>query len=114
MRGLAASAAGSAAVTAPALLVTGEAGVGKSRLIMEAASASGAHCTECRCSRHHDTTSLYAFRPVLEAACDIAYDDGPDARLGKLRARLGALDANGADLPFLTAALQIPSSEIAP
>ncbi|HKE78558.1 MAG TPA: AAA family ATPase [Solirubrobacteraceae bacterium] len=101
-------------MTAPALLVTGEAGVGKSRLIMEAASAAGAHCTECRCSRYHETTSLYAFRPVLEAACDIAYDDAPDARLGKLRARLGALDANGADLPFLTAALQIPSSEIAP
>jgi tetratricopeptide (TPR) repeat protein len=97
-----------------ALLVTGEAGVGKSRLIMEAADAAGALCTECRCSRYHQTTSLYAFRPVLEAACDIAENDEPAARLGKLRARLRALDANGADLPFLTAAVQIPSSEIDP
>jgi tetratricopeptide (TPR) repeat protein len=98
----------------PALLVTGEAGVGKSRLIAEAADAAGAHCAECRCSRYHETTSLYAFRPVLEAACDIAEHDEPAARLSKLRARLGALDANGADLPFLTAALQIPSSDIMP
>ena len=80
----------------PALLVTGEAGVGKSRLITEAADAAGAHCTECRCSRYHQTTSLYAFRPVLEGACDIAEHDEPAARLSKLRARLGALDANGA------------------
>jgi len=98
----------------PALLVTGEAGVGKSRLVTEAADAAGAHCTTCRCSRYHETTSLYAFRPVLEEACDIAEHDEPAARLSKLRARLGALDANGADLPFLTAALQIPSSDIAP
>jgi tetratricopeptide (TPR) repeat protein len=96
----------------PALLVTGEAGVGKSRLVTEAAEAAGAHCTKCRCSRYHETTSLYAFRPVLEEACDIAEHDDPAARLSKLRARLGALDANGADLPFLTAALQIPSSDI--
>ena len=101
-------------MTTPALLVTGEAGVGKSRLIMETADAAGAHCTECRCSRYHQTTSLYAFRPVLEAACDIAEHDEPAARLSKLRARLDALDANGADLPFLTAAVQIPSSEIVP
>jgi tetratricopeptide (TPR) repeat protein len=101
-------------LTGSAVLVTGEAGVGKSRLVLEAAHATGAPCTECRCSRYHETTSLYAFRPVLEAACDIAEGDGPDARLGKLRARLRALDANGADLPFLTAALQIPASAIAP
>ena len=63
---------------------------------------------------YHQTTSLYAFRPVLEAACEIAEHDEPAARLGKLRARLGALDANGADLPFLAAVVQIPSSEIVP
>jgi tetratricopeptide (TPR) repeat protein len=101
-------------VTARALLVTGEAGVGKSRLVLEAAREAGAPCTECRCSRYHETTSLYPFRPVLEAACDIVDHDGPDARLRKLRARLSALHANGADLPFLTAALQIPASAIAP
>jgi tetratricopeptide (TPR) repeat protein len=101
-------------MTSPALLVTGEAGVGKSRLIIDTADAVGAHCSECRCSRYHQTTSLYAFRPVLEAACEITEHDEPAARLGKLRARLGALDANGADLPFLTAAVQIPSTEIVP
>jgi tetratricopeptide (TPR) repeat protein len=99
-------------VTVPALLVTGEAGVGKSRLVLEAARAAGAPCIECRCSRYHETTSLYPFRPVLEAACGIDEHDSPEGRLGKLRARLGALDANGADLPFLTAALQIPASAI--
>jgi len=101
-------------VTAPALLVTGEAGVGKSRLVLEAARATGAPCTECRCSSYHETTSLYPFRPLLEAACDIAGDDGPDTRLRKLRTRLRSLDANGADLPFLTAALQIPPTAVAP
>ena len=101
-------------MTAPALLVTGEAGVGKSRLVLEAARATGAPCTECRCSSYHETTSLYPFRPLLEAACDIAGDDGPDSRLRKLRTRLRSLDANGADLPFLTAALQIPATAVAP
>jgi tetratricopeptide (TPR) repeat protein len=99
-------------MTVPALLVTGESGVGKSRLVLETARAAGAPCIECRCSRYHETTSLYPFRPVLEAACGIDEDDGPDARLGKLRARLASLDANGTDLPFLTAALQIPGSAI--
>jgi tetratricopeptide (TPR) repeat protein len=99
-------------MTVPALLVTGEAGVGKSRLVLETARAAGAPCIECRCSRYHETTSLYPFRPVLEAACGIDEHDGPDARLDKLRARLGALNANGTDLPFLTAALQIPASAV--
>ncbi len=114
LRGPAPGAAEPGSATARALLVTGEAGVGKSRLVLEAARATGAPCTECRCSRYHETTSLYAFRPVLEAACHIVEGDGADARLRKLRARLGALDVHGADLPFLTAALQIPPSAIAP
>jgi tetratricopeptide (TPR) repeat protein len=101
-------------MTAPALLVTGDAGVGKSRFVLESARWTGAPCTECRCSRHHETTSLYPFRPVLESACGIEDGDGAETRLHKLRATLRANDANGADLPFLTSALQIPGDYIAP
>ena len=71
---------------APAVLVSGGAGIGKSRLIHEAAARVGAEQLLCRCSGYRRTTSLHAFRGLLEAVCGIAADDGPDARLQKLRA----------------------------
>ncbi len=101
-------------VGAVPLLITGSGGLGKSRMVVEAARAAGAPCTECRCSSYHESTSLYAFAPLLEQACAMTPDDGPRERLVKLRKRLGMDPERGPDLPFLAAALRIPASEMAP
>jgi class 3 adenylate cyclase len=95
----------------PGLLVSGGAGIGKSRTILEAAGAVGAELLLCPCSGYHQTTSLHAFRGVLEQACGIAERDGIDARLAKLRAAAGT--AHG-DLPLLATALSIPIEATAP
>lgn len=104
------AAAGADVPAARALLVVGPPGIGKSRLVHEAARGLGAACLECRCSSYHEATSLFAFRRVLEQACGIVEEDAADARLAKLRDRLG----EGPDLPFLAAALRIPASSLSP
>ena len=96
--------------TVRALLITGGAGIGKSRLVLETTRGMGARCLECRCSGYHEATSLFPFTHLLEDACGIAEADDGDARAAKLRARLG----EGADLPFLAAALRIPAASSAP
>jgi class 3 adenylate cyclase/tetratricopeptide (TPR) repeat protein len=96
-----------------ALFITGAAGVGKTRLVSEAGRTVGARCVHCRCSSYHETTSLHAFRPVLEAACRIGERDVPAQRLAKLRERL-AQDGSATDLPFLAVALQIPPGLVTP
>jgi class 3 adenylate cyclase len=106
--------AGREVASPPGLLVTGPPGVGKTRLLAEAARAMGAPCTECRCSRYHDTTSLYPFRAVLEEAVGIERNDDAARRLTKLRARLHSDHGESRDLPFLAAALQIPPSMLSP
>jgi hypothetical protein len=93
---------------APAVLVTGGPGLGKSRLIHEAAARIDAPALECRCSGFRQTASLHAFRGLLERACGIAAGDGPEQRLRKLRA------AAQADLPLLAGALGIPLELTAP
>jgi hypothetical protein len=88
--------------------------VGKTRLLAQAARAAGAPCTECRCSRYHDTTSLYPIRTVLEEVVGIERDDDAGRRLTKLRAWLDTDHGERRDLPFLAAALQIPPWMLAP
>jgi class 3 adenylate cyclase len=102
------------AVRPRALLVTGPAGVGKTRLLAEAARATGSRYAECRCSRYHEATSLYPFRGLLEEAIGIERNDDAALRLTKLRARLRSESVDVADLPFLAAVLQIPASLLSP
>ncbi|MDA0167084.1 AAA family ATPase [Solirubrobacter ginsenosidimutans] len=95
---------------AAAIMLSGGAGIGKSRLIMEAAQRLRAECLLCPCSGYHQTTSLHAFRGVLERVCGIEHEDGPAERLAKLRAAAG----DGGDLPLLATALSIPLDAIEP
>jgi class 3 adenylate cyclase len=93
----------------PAVLVSGGAGIGKSRLLLDATRTLGAPCRVCQCSGYHQTTSLHAFRRVLEQSFGIAAGDGPETRLARLRALAG-----DEDLPLLGAALSIPAELLTP
>ncbi|MDA0179509.1 AAA family ATPase [Solirubrobacter phytolaccae] len=95
----------------PCVLVSGAAGIGKSRTIMEAARVAGTDVRLCPCSGYHQTTSLHAFRDVLEQACGIAEHDDTGRRLAKLRS---AVDTADGDLPLLAAALSIPLEATVP
>jgi predicted ATPase len=93
----------------PAVVLTGAPGVGKTRLVREAAGEAQVRLLECCCSRYHEATSLFPLRPLLEEACGIVTTDDPEVRLAKLRAALGEVLGGGAtDLPFLASALGAP------
>ncbi len=90
----------------PALLVSGG---GRDRQVAPGASrarrAVGADALVCPCSGYHQTTSLHAFRGVLERVCDITEQDSVSERLAKLRSAAGG---ETGDLPLLATALSIP------
>ncbi|MEA2242135.1 MAG: hypothetical protein QOD24_1691 [Solirubrobacteraceae bacterium] len=100
----------------PALLVTGPAGIGKSRLARESSRRLSARSVTCRCTSYHATTSLQPFTGLLAARCGVTPSDGPRERLAKLRARVRETAAGdvGGDLPVLAAALSIPPDETSP
>jgi class 3 adenylate cyclase/tetratricopeptide (TPR) repeat protein len=98
-------------ISPPGLLVSGDPGIGKSRLLVESARSLGAKCELCQCSRYHTTTSLHAFRPFLARLCHIEDGDEPEVRLGKLRAAVGQ---DSDDLPLLATVLSIPPEITSP
>jgi len=97
------------------VLVIGDAGVGKSRLVYELRDrvAGEPHSwLECRCSSYTDQS---AFRPAIELiehGLKLAPTDGPGERLEKLERGLAAAGVRSADaVPLLAALLGIPVTE---
>ena len=69
------------------VLISGEPGIGKSRLTAALAeSIAGEPHTRLRyfASPHHQDSALYPFVIQLERAAGFARDDPPEAKLGKL------------------------------
>lgn len=96
------------------LLVSGQAGIGKTRLVREAAQRFRIQIFECRASRTQQNVSLHVFRPLIEHTCGINTTDSVDVRLAKLRGSLGATMIQHGDLPFLAGAVGIPLSALPP
>ncbi|HEX3416263.1 MAG TPA: AAA family ATPase, partial [Stellaceae bacterium] len=95
------------------VLVSGEPGIGKSRLTAALSQAieSDPH-TRLRyfCSPHHRDSALYPFIIQLERAAGFARDDTVEEKLGKLRGLL-ARGAHGTDeIELLAELLSLPNS----
>ncbi len=95
------------------VLVSGEAGIGKSRLLQvlrERWGDSPHTWRECRCSPYYQNSALYPVIELLERAWRFQREDTPEEKLTKLE---HALEQSGFDLkeavPLLAALLSLPA-----
>jgi class 3 adenylate cyclase/predicted ATPase len=96
------------------VLVSGEPGVGKSRLVRAVRERLDDVWTPLShyCSPHHRTTALHPVIGLLERAAGFARDDSPQERLAKLDALLGQAAHNAAAVtPLFAGLLGIPTGE---
>jgi hypothetical protein len=105
--------AGAKAGDGQVVLVSGEPGLGKSRIA--AALAERLHVEphlrlRYFCSPYHQDSALYPFIDQLGRASGFAHDDPPAAKLEKLEALLARAAPPDEDMPFLVDLLSLPTS----
>jgi class 3 adenylate cyclase len=100
------------------VLLSGEAGIGKSRLgqtFKEQVRAEGATHIEFRCSPYHQNSAFYPILSHLQQLMQFQRDDTPQAKLAKLQQTLARYRFPQADTLLLWAALlSLPHPEGAP
>jgi class 3 adenylate cyclase/predicted ATPase len=101
------------------VLVSGDPGIGKSRLLRAFADHLAAEAPSNRlslqCSPMHVNTALYPFVDLLQHMARYDAEDGPEVHLDKLRALLreqGALEEE--TLALLAALMSIPTDDLLP
>jgi class 3 adenylate cyclase/predicted ATPase len=96
-----------------AVLVIGEAGIGKSRLaraLVEEVSATRHVVLRCFCSPHHTGTALFPVIEQLRRAARLSGDEPPARQLDNLEALLGhAVAEPGALVPLFASLLDLPT-----
>ena len=98
------------------LLITGEAGIGKTRLVDEVrqkARREGVAWLQGHTLSFGRSTSYWPFLEILQQDAGIGTDDGEAERLAKLAARITALfhDQTPEVLPYLASMLSLPVPE---
>jgi predicted ATPase/class 3 adenylate cyclase len=95
-----------------AVLLAGEAGIGKSRLVeaLREQIAGKPHAAVfCQCSPHYANTALHPLIEHIERAVGIGREDTPSAKFAKLSTWLGTGPENGETVALLGALLSIPT-----
>ena len=100
------------------VLLSGEAGIGKSRLVQELKDLvirEGATRIEYRCSPYHQNSALYPIITHMQRLLQFAADDTAETKLSKLDQMLAQYDFPQAETAALFAALlSLPQPEHAP
>lgn len=95
-----------------ALLVTGEGGIGKSRLVRvleEEAESTSSTLLQAFCSPYFGNTALHPILELVRSSAGFAREDASRERLQKLRGYLGGMRADRGDtVPLLASLLSIP------
>jgi class 3 adenylate cyclase/tetratricopeptide (TPR) repeat protein len=92
------------------LAVTGEAGIGKSRLVAagtDRAVAMGARCIHARCISYGAALAYWPYLDVVRHATDLRSDEKPAQTRARLDAALAEVDAAAA-APFFARVLGLP------
>ena len=93
-------------------LISGEPGIGKSRLIAELARRIGIEPhTRLRyfCAPHHQNSALYPFIVQLERAAGFGREDRPEDRRDKLEALLAPAARDSEEIELLAELLSLPN-----
>jgi len=97
------------------VLISGEAGIGKSRLVAAFSESAGlgSHLRlRYQCSPYHSNSALYPFIAQLERAAGITSQDLPEQKLDKLEAMLALGTPHGAKAtPLIAMLLSIATGE---
>lgn len=100
------------------VLLSGEAGIGKSRLVQtlkEQVVAEGATRIEFRCSPYHQNSALYPIIEHLQRLLQFQREEPPQVKLAKLQQLLATYRFPQADtLPLLATLLSLPQPEGVP
>ena len=94
------------------VLVSGEAGIGKSRLtaaLLERLATEPHTRLRYFCSPHHTDSAFYPIIGQMERAAGLAHDDKPQAKLDKLDAVLAQTSTSPADAALLAEMLSLPN-----
>jgi predicted ATPase len=103
------------------VLLSGEAGIGKSRLVQELreqVSKEGAICLVFRCSPYHQNSAFYPIIDLLQRVLQFSREDSPTEKLQKLEAglsdRLTVRPSDGLVVPLFASLLSLPLPERQP
>ena len=95
------------------VLISGEPGIGKSRLtaaLSERIEAEPHTRLRYFCSPHHQDSALYPFIIQFERAAGFARDDTPEAKLGKLEALIAEGAAEPDEITLIAELLALPNA----
>jgi class 3 adenylate cyclase len=97
------------------VLLNGEAGIGKSRLVQtlkERLAGEPYTRLECRCSAYHRNSPLYPIIDLYQRALQFSREDSSSAKLGKLEKALAQLPLSLSEMvPPLASLLSLPLGE---